>query len=278
MKILVTGAAGHLGSATCRVLAAAGHEVIGYDRVPRADLPIDLKIVDLRVRDAVYDHLPPRLDAAIHLGNHINFDPPDPQMIFNENMAMNMNVFQAAVDRGAGKLIFASSIQVHFSVPRLTKDKAEPLPPYLPMDEQTPAAPTNPYALSKEAGEVMLRYYTRVYGTQTIAVRWPWMFDLARRDELMRDWPSRRPWLPSLGFAYLSFDEASRLVEAILTADLPGFRTYFPARRDNVLGLPTSRVLHDYFPAVPLRKPLADGDGLLDLSRIERDTGWRPDL
>lgn len=276
MRILITGAAGNLGSATCRTLCAAGMEVIGFDRRPRTDLPVPVRAVDLRSKSEVYDNLPEKIDAAAHFGNHIDFDPPDPQLILNENVAMNMNVFQAAVDRGATKLIFASSVQVNSSVPRLTEDDNFNHPAYLPMDENSPVVPTNPYGLSKEVGETMLRYFTRVYRTQTISVRWPWMFDMANRAEIAKEnW--RLAWQAPLGFSFMSFDEAAQLVLALLRTDLPGYRAYFPARRENLPGVPTTQLLREYYAGVPLRKPLGDGDSLVDTSRIERETGWKPE-
>jgi nucleoside-diphosphate-sugar epimerase len=213
---------------------------------------------------------------VVHLGNHIDFDPRDPQMIFGENMRMNVNVLQAAVDQGARKLLFASSIQVIASVPRLPDGHPIDQPAYLPLDGDSPAFATNPYALSKQAGEVMLEYYTRVYGVDTIAVRWPWMQVTEDRLRHVVGWEKTMPQLPVLAFSYLSFDDAAELVGAIVRATMPGNRIYLPASQHNMLQRPAAEVIREYFPTVPLRKPIDQIESLIDISRITRETGWSP--
>jgi nucleoside-diphosphate-sugar epimerase len=276
VKVLVTGAAGNLGSRTCRALTREGIDVVATDRHGRDDLPVRVHVADLLERRAI-EALANGIDAVVHLGNHICFEPPDAPKIFGENVQMNVNVFEAAIAGGAKKLIFASSIQVIGSVPRLPKPNPADAPAYLPVDGESPPFPTNPYALSKQVGEVMLQYYTRVYGVESIAVRWPGMGPRGAAWGGDGPWEQNSPQLRPQAFAgVLSFEDAAELVLAILRTSLPGYRVYLPAPKRNMLGRPAAEVIERYLPNVPLRKPIDQIDNLVDLSRIQSETGWSP--
>ena len=91
MKVLVTGAAGKLGSAVCASLLEHGHEVTATDHKHRDGLKSKLVLADLRDDIAVYALLE-GCDAVAHLGNHANLMAgPSPQRLIAENTAMNAN-------------------------------------------------------------------------------------------------------------------------------------------------------------------------------------------
>jgi len=276
MKVLITGAAGKLGSAACLALHEAGMELVATDRAIRAGLPVHVWRADVLDREAVASLVADGVDAVVHLANHIDYIPGKLETTYNENVAMNMNVFQAAINAGARKLVFASSIQVVASAEPLPTRDPDERPPYLPMDGDMPPIPKNPYAMSKEAGELMLAYFARVYGVQAVAVRWPWMFPMEGMRERTEAWEKTNPYILQLGFSYLSFPDAARLILAILQTDLPGFRAYMPASKNNMLGRPAVELIWEYFPNVVQRSPIRDGESLVDITRIERETGWSP--
>lgn len=274
MNVLVTGAAGHLGSYACRELVESGHTVRATDKEFHADLPARVEIADLLDGPACY-RLTEGVEAVVHLGNHPAFRGREAQRVFNENMAMNMNVFQAAAEVGVRKIIFASSVQVISG----KRDKHEPHAvdglPYLPLDGDVPPNPGNPYALSKQLGELMLAYFARQAGIVCVAIRLPWLVD---DDQLawIKANPPRFRGACGEGFTFLHFQDAARLVEAVLRAPLTGFRVYFPASRENRLHRPPAEVVREHFADTPLRRPLEQIDSLVDLSGIERETGWLP--
>lgn len=275
MRVMVTGAAGRLGYETCKILAAEGHEVVALDRADRPDMPVKLHVVDLLDAKRVAE-LSKEIDAVAHLGNHIDFSPPDAPLIFGENMRMNINVFDGAIQGGAKQLVFASSIQAMISVPGLPDHSEHTPPPHLPIDGESPACPSNPYGLSKACGEVMLQYYSRNYGVSTLAIRYPWMHDAGKLREYFTDWRKRVPWIKRHAFAYVGYADGAAVIEAFLRAKLPGFRVYLPAADDNLLNRPAADVIREIYPDVPLRKPIEQIDRLVDTSRITAETGWRP--
>ena len=274
MRILVTGAAGGIGSVACRELHDAGHEVIATDRADRGNIPVKLHVADLLDRHAIAA-LCGRLDAVLHLGNHTDYKPRDPQLIFGENMVININVFAAAHAAGAKKMIFASSIQVISSQPRLPDNAVDPLP-YLPLDGDVPDFSTNYYALSKACGENMLRFYSRVYGTQAIAIRFPSTNHPELYAGIAAEYPNVSPRAATMAFAYMTYADAGGFCAAVANADLPGYRCYQPSSRFNMIRRTTGQVIAEYLSDVPIRGTFEPDGTLVNLSRIAAETGWRP--
>lgn len=91
MRVLVTGAAGRIGSATCERLAREGFDVLGADLAFRKDGPVRTHVANLLDREACY-RLLEDAEAVIHLANHPDMHGRDSQKILNENVAVNMNV------------------------------------------------------------------------------------------------------------------------------------------------------------------------------------------
>lgn len=274
MKVTLTGAAGRVGSAVCGELAKAGHELRAVDKVVRRDLPVRVEPVNLLDRVACYGVLE-GAEAVVHLANHPTVRGGDAQQVFNENVAVNMNVFQAAAELGVQKIIFASSVQVISG--RLFERDPDSccLLPYLPADGDVPANPGNPYALSKHVSEVMLEYFARHHAMSCIAVRFPLMVT----PEMAARW-RRNPGRPISGHdeahAWLYPADGGTLVEAILRASLPGFRVYLPSARSTGFSEPAAETIRERFAGIPLRQPLEQITSLVDISRITEETGWVP--
>lgn len=273
MNITLTGAAGLVGSTVCRHLVQAGHTVKAVDQAYRSDLPVAVKMLNLLRQEAAYEALE-GAECLIHLANHPAFRGREGQRILNENVTMNMNVFQAAADMGIRRIIFASSVQAFAHRP--AAQNPAPTLPYLPLDGHVPDNPGNPYALSKVLSERMLRYFAaEVAGMSCVALRLPRMLDPkwmpAIRPQLAQDKESHE------GFSFLNTNDAGTLMVALAAANLaPGYRCYFPTARNPSNGRPVPELLREYYPQVPLRRPADQMDSLVDLSDIVRDTGWTP--
>lgn len=279
MKILLTGAAGGLGSATFKVLVDAGLDVRATDISRRPGLPGKVKVADLLNREICYE-LTEDVDVVVHVANHPNAWHGSAQKVFNENVTMNMNVFQAAMNSGVKKLIYASSIQAMMGSRRADSGITTGPYPYLPMDGNLPHCPGNPYALSKCVGEDQLRYFVAQHKlASAAAVRFPMLM----QRKWFAEWRSHQQDLsihPHVvleeGFTWLSTDDAARLLVAIVKADLPGYRCYFPAHPCPRIPLTPRQIIERYFVGTPLKKPIEQIEALADLSAIAADTGWTP--
>jgi len=277
MKVLVTGAAGRLGSVVCKELLRSGHDVLGTDQRYLADLGVPQKVADLCDTAAVYPLLEGR-DVVVHLGNIPNLGlGPSPQAVMSRNMAMNTNVFRAALDLGVKRIVFASSIQAMI---RLEEGRSPDTPPaiqYLPMDGDAPCDPGhNFYGLSKEFGERMLRVLSERFPELCCtALRFPLLAGQWFHDRAKEPLP-----LASVNFAealtYLDFSDAARLVALVLARQAPGYHQYFPAQVLSLEGYNVARILSEFFPHIRLRAPLETIPSLVDLAPLERDFGFRP--
>ncbi|MCC7406758.1 MAG: NAD(P)-dependent oxidoreductase, partial [Phycisphaeraceae bacterium] len=218
LRVLVTGAAGRLGSVVCRHLVQAGLDVLGTDqhqpRVTPGHAFVQANLLDLM---AVRPLLAGR-QAVVHLGNIPSAGKEPPIRTFNENTAINMNVMHSAVEAEVRSVIFASSVQAISGMRKLPDAQRLSPHPYLPLDGGIPACPSNTYGLSKQVGEITLEYFCRVQGLSGVALRLPWMADPGDIEVLRRgSYRQPRPW-ESLdeACAYLSYEDAARLILAIL--------------------------------------------------------------
>ena len=179
------------------------------------------------------------------------------------------------------KIIFASSVQVTSGNRRARDADSKPSSlAYLPADGELPPAPGNCYSASKVAGEVLLRSLVEHRGlTSGISVRFP---GLARLDWF--DWMRRHSKLDNAYrdehvdevASFLTFADAGRLVAAMITADLPGYRCYFPVHPHPRYTSSVAEVIRKLYPNVPLKKPIEEITSLVDISRITAETGWVP--
>jgi UDP-glucose 4-epimerase len=160
MNILITGGAGFIGSHTAIVLSKAGHNVIIYDNFcnSKKEVLIQLeKILDKKlifiegdVRDIYllrevfknYD-----VEAVIHFAGlkAVGLSTQNPLDYYANNVVGSICLLQVMNSMNVRKLVFSSSATVYGD------------PQYLPIDEEHPTNPTNPYGRSKLQTEEILR-------------------------------------------------------------------------------------------------------------------------
>jgi nucleoside-diphosphate-sugar epimerase len=275
--ILVTGAAGNLGTAVCKSLLERGQAIRATDVRFSKTFPARLELGDLR--DELFVHrVVDGCSAVIHLGNHPNaFVGISAQKLLAENVAMNANVFHAAVDRGIGCILFASSVQATI---KRSWDGSEPayVIPYLPLDSDLPVNPgINTYAQSKEFAERMLRLAVEANAElSATSIRFPMLVT----EGMARRFTAGRVRADAINFAectsHLFLQDAGDLCSEIVARRPPGYRQYFPALTMHLEGYPLSEILRDRYRDVPTKRPLAELSDLIDISVMKRDLGWAP--
>ena len=223
MKALVTGGAGFIGSNLALALLGSGHEVRLLDNFStghRSNLePLDAELVegDLRsyerVATAVAD-----VEVVFHQGAlpSVPRSIQDPLSSTAVNVEGTLNVLLAARDAGVRRVVFASSSSVYGDAPGM------------PRQESQAPAPLAPYAVSKLAAEQYCMVAHRVYGVETVALRYFNVFG-ERQDplsgyaavipkfiRLMLD--GRRPTIFGDGQTSRDFTHVENVVEANLAA------------------------------------------------------------
>jgi nucleoside-diphosphate-sugar epimerase len=282
MKVLVTGAAGKLGSKICRSLLGRGWQVRATDRRYAADLPLRLELFDARDELAMY-RLIEGVDAVVHLANHTHAGAgPSAASLLAENVAMNSNVLTAALELGISRVVFASSIQVMLSF-RHPRPSTPPYPlPYLPLDgDCPPATGTNPYALSKLFGEQFLRVAAAERAEfACTALRYPFLVGTAFRQRFLSSGAVAKLSRTAVDWgeltAHLTMEDAAELAALVLERQRPGYHQYFPAVTMDIEGYDLERLRAEFYPDVPLRRPVSTPRDLIDLTAVREATGWTP--
>jgi UDP-glucose 4-epimerase len=223
MKALVTGGAGFVGSNHALALLTSGHEVRLLDNFStgnRSNLePLEAELVegDLRSYERVAAAVQ-GVEVVFHQGAlpSVPRSIQDPLTSTAVNVEGTLNVLLAARDAGVRRVVFASSSSVYGDAPGM------------PRRESQAPAPLAPYAVSKLAAEQYCMVANRVYGVETVALRYFNVFGerqdplsgyaavIPRFIRLMLD--GRSPTIFGDGEASRDFTHVENVVEANLAA------------------------------------------------------------
>lgn len=163
-KILVTGGAGFIGAHVTKLLLDAGHQVVVLDNLSTGHK----EALDPRAKIVVGDIASPpktslkNIDAIIHLAGLIIVPESvkDPAKYCQNNVLGTVSLLTLAKDTGVKKVIFSSSACV-YGTPRK-----------LPITEDAPLAPDNPYGATKASIEVFLQAFHANFGLDVTILRY----------------------------------------------------------------------------------------------------------
>ena len=186
MKVLVTGAAGFIGSAVAERLLARGEDVVGIDNLNayydphlkearlervRQRAPFENKRIDIADRaamDAVFDATRP--DRVVHLAAQagVRYSLENPQAYVDANVTGFLNILEAVRRRPVEHLVFASTSSVYGAntkMPFSVHDAAD--------------HPVSLYAATKKANELMAHTYSHLFDVPATGLRFftvygPW--------------------------------------------------------------------------------------------------------
>jgi UDP-glucose 4-epimerase len=169
VRILVTGAAGFIGSHVADAFVRRGHEVVVVDNLStgrRENVPggarfIEADLASAEIAQVVADVRPEVVDHhAAHAD--VRQSVTDPAFDARVNVVGTVALINAAITAGAQRFIFASSGGAIYGDPDV-----------VPCDETHPARPISPYAASKAAGEIYLETLSRIHGLDYTILRYP---------------------------------------------------------------------------------------------------------
>ncbi len=167
MNILVTGGAGYVGSHATRALLQRGYEVWVYDNlcrghrraVPEQKL-IFGDIADTRYLATVLRER--RIDAVMHFAGFtlVGESVADPALYYTNNLAAGISLLEAMRQAEVGRLVLSSTTATYG------------IPESIPITEDAPQRPINPYGFTKYCFERTLVDYARAYGLAAVALRY----------------------------------------------------------------------------------------------------------
>jgi len=168
MKIFLTGGAGYIGSVTTEYLLDRGHEVTVFDNLERGHREaVDPRATfvegDLRDRDSIVDAMKNAApEAVMHFAAYalVGESMERPEIYWNNNVIGGINLAEAMVSAGVGKIVLSSTCATYG------------LPQSMPMSEDHPQAPANPYGESKFMFETVLRWNEQLHGIKAVFLRY----------------------------------------------------------------------------------------------------------
>ncbi|MFJ1970523.1 NAD-dependent epimerase/dehydratase family protein [Streptomyces sp. NPDC087903] len=223
--VLLTGAAGGLGSLMQNLLPAFGYELRLLDLRPIDGEP-DAITADLADKDAVREAVR-GVDAIIHLAG-ISLEASF-EKILKANIEGTYNLYEAAREEGIGRVVFASSNHAVGFTPRPQGDT--PLDPDALIPIDTPRRPDTFYGLSKSFGEDLAQFYWDKHGLETVSVRIGSCFPEPTSVRMLSLW--------------MSPPDGARLLHAALTAENVGHTVVYGSSANTRLwwDLTTARAL-----------------------------------
>jgi UDP-glucose 4-epimerase len=286
-RILVTGGAGFIGSHVSDALVTAGHEVAVVDNLstgrrefvpPAANFfPYDIKAQE--TFDFIVDWRP---QVIIHHAAQmsVRHSVADPIFDAQENILGSLNLFQAAIQAGVEKIIFASTGGAIYG------DQAP-----IPAAETDRATPECPYGVAKLAIEHYLHFYRREYGIVPIALRYANVFGPRQNglgeagvvaifiEKFLAD---QQPIINGDGRQTRDFVYVADIVAANLLAlnyPRPGIFNIGTGQETDILSIYLTLQQYAGSPLGPVHGPAKPGEqrrSALDARLALEKLGWRP--
>jgi UDP-glucose 4-epimerase len=165
LAVLVIGGAGYIGSHTAHVLRRRGHDVIIYDNLSTGYKQLaegfELIVGDIADKAKVVSVLR-RCDAVMFFAAHayVGESVENPRKYFHNNVTSAISLLDSVMESRVRKFIFSSTCAVYGN------------PVKVPITEQNPRQPVNPYGATKLAFENALEAYSTAYGLKYVSFRY----------------------------------------------------------------------------------------------------------
>ncbi|MDR1686958.1 MAG: UDP-glucose 4-epimerase GalE [Desulfovibrio sp.] len=166
-RVLVVGGAGYIGSHAAMALDAAGYDVLVFDNLSTGHAEflrfgrfVEGDLADRAALDRVLED--GDIHAIMHFAAFINVgeSTSDPGKYYRNNLASTLNLLEAVRDHGVDNFIFSSTCATYGT------------PLSLPLREDHPQNPINPYGRAKLAVEWMMRDFASAYGLRYCIMRY----------------------------------------------------------------------------------------------------------
>jgi UDP-glucose 4-epimerase len=167
MKVLITGGCGYIGSHANKLLSDSGHSTVVLDSLVHGHRESAkwgrFVKMDLGDREGLLSLMQAeKFEAVMHFAGYIAVGESvsDPEAYYRNNVGCTLNLLEAMRRAGTRNIVFSSTAAVYGN------------PERLPLDEDHPLAPINPYGRTKLMTEQVLADYGAAYGLKSAALRY----------------------------------------------------------------------------------------------------------
>jgi nucleoside-diphosphate-sugar epimerase len=286
MRFVITGGSGRLGHFVIRELVSHAHTVSSLDVVEPRERSCPTHIVDLQQFESLAAHLK-NAEAVVHLARirfpytETGFDPAKQRWEFNdapgdaerfkENVAATNNVLAAAEICGVRRIVCGSSLAV-YGLYYPTRPQS---PDYLPVDEEHPRRPQDPYGLTKLVGEELCDAWALRTGGQVASLRFAGVYTEPHRAMLLER--RKDPRIRGTGalWSYVDARDAARACRLALEVDFTGHQAFNICARATIMSTPTRELIAAHLPDVSdLRAGLEDRNSGYSVAKAKAVLGF----
>ena len=284
-KIFVTGGSGKAGKHLVPYLIDKGYSVVNADLVPLGMEGVDDINLDITDSGQLFNALSgyaniqelksgnglKSFKAVVHLAAIPRILVKPDNETFRINTLGTYNVIEAATKLGIKKIIFASSETTY----GFCFDQGNPIPNWLPIEEDYETSPTDSYGLSKVLNEQTGKAFQKRTGIDIYALR---IGNIIEPDEYQRfeefcKNPSVR--LRNL-FNYIDARDLAQAIELCIKKDGLGYEVFNVTHNINSVNLTTNEIIKQFFPNVKMRRKMEKYESILSSRKIRDMLGFKP--
>ena len=267
--VIVTGGSGNLGSHTIKDLQASGYDVLNVDMVEPREKYCDFWKCDLAQLGELCDIFS-EADTVIHLAGYQSPDMAADTEILRNNVIASYNVLKAAAETNVRRVVMGSSVAAYgfLYAPAMWP------PDYLPLDEDHPCIPKDPYAMSKVFGERLVTSFVAQKKFSAVSLRFsginfdPGFLTLPER------WVNPRAKMGTF-WSYVDVRDAGLAIKLAVEADLRGHEVLNIAAHKSRYLEPTTELVRRYLPGTRIKPGVTGRWSGLDSSRAQSVLGFQ---
>ena len=285
MRVFFTGGSGKAGRHVIPYLAAKGHKVLNFDRLPLGyagvhDLLGDItdagQVYSAMNAHAGYDELETGIgarpfDAVVHFAAIPRMMMCPDTETWRVNVIGTYNVVEAAVKMGVRKIILASSETTY----GICFSDGVTDPHQLPLTEDYDIDPMDTYGTSKKINEVTGRSFARRSGADIYALRIGNVVEPHEYASLFPGYFAHPETRRRNAFNYVDARDLGQIVDLCLLKNDLGFQVFNACNSTNGMNIPNADLIARFFPNVAVTRTLDPWESLMSNQKARDILGFK---